>query len=108
MLACMVEKVAKVFIPISNHSQAVNKGGHMTAEDIKAKTRTFMAKHFQNHDLQDDDDIFALGFVNSLFAMQLVLFVEREFGMTVEDEDLRVDNFNTVNAIAHLVRRKSM
>ena len=31
-------------------------------------------------DSATDEDIFALGFVNSLLAMQLVLFVEKEFG----------------------------
>jgi acyl carrier protein len=75
--------------------------------DIRTKTRTFLAKFFQNLDLQDDQDIFAMGFVNSLFAMQLVLFVESEFGISVEDEDLDIDNFKSINAIANLVERKA-
>lgn len=61
----------------------------------------------RNHDLQPDEDIFALGFVNSLFAMQLVLFVENEFGLVVENEDLDIDNFRTVSAIARLIERKT-
>ena len=32
--------------------------------------------------------------------MQLVAFVEKEFGITVADEDLDLDNFRTVDAIA--------
>ena len=51
----------------------------MTNNEIRQKTKAFMAVHFKNYDLQDDDDIFSLGFVNSLFAMQLVMFVEKEF-----------------------------
>lgn len=78
----------------------------MNSEDIKAKTRDFMAKSFPGRPIEDDQDIFALGFVNSLFAMQLVMFVEKEFGMTVEDDDLNIDNFRTVNAIANLVESK--
>lgn len=78
----------------------------MTREDIKAKTRDFMAKSFPAREIGDDDDIFALGFVNSLFAMQLVMFVENEFGLTVEDNDLDIDNFRTINAIANLVESK--
>jgi len=57
--------------------------------------------------LGDDDDIFELGYVNSLFAMQLVLFVEREFAITVESEEMEVSNFNTVNHIVELIERKS-
>jgi acyl carrier protein len=60
----------------------------------------------RQRDFDDDVDIFALGFVNSMFAMQLVLFVESDFGVKVEDEDLEIDNFKSVNAIANLVERK--
>ncbi len=56
--------------------------------------------------LADDADIFASGFVNSLLAMQLVTFVERTFAVTVADDDLDLDNFRSVAAIAALVRRK--
>ncbi len=76
-------------------------------EDVSAKTRAFLARFFQNIDLQDDQDIFALGFVNSLFAMQLVLFVENGFGIAVEDVDLDIDNFRTINAIVALIERKT-
>lgn len=76
-------------------------------EDIRTKTKAFLARFFQNIDLQDDQDIFAMGFVNSLFAMQLVLFVENQFGVAVEDADLDVDNFRSINAIANLIERKS-
>ncbi len=74
--------------------------------EIKTKIRQFLAQHFRNYDLQDDEDIFALGFVNSLFAMQLVLFVESELGITVDDQDLDIDNFRSINALAGLVLRK--
>jgi methoxymalonate biosynthesis acyl carrier protein len=40
--------------------------------------------------------------------MQLVLFVEQEFNISVENEDLELDNFRTINAIANLVERKSI
>jgi acyl carrier protein len=78
----------------------------MSTEENKVRIRRFLRSVLRNHDLQDNEDIFALGLVNSLFAMQLVQFVEHEFGMTVEDEDLDVENFNTVNAISQLVERK--
>jgi acyl carrier protein len=76
-------------------------------EENKVKIRTFFSRFFKDRDLRDDEDIFATGHVNSLVAMQLVLFVEGEFGIAVGDEDLDIDNFSSVNAIAHLVGRKS-
>ena len=79
----------------------------MSDETNKAKIKVFISSAIPNYDLQVDDDIFALGFVNSLFAMQLVMFVEKEFSFTVEDEDLDLENFKSVNAIAQLVERKT-
>jgi acyl carrier protein len=75
--------------------------------DNKPQIREFLSRFIQNHDLQDNDDIFALGFVNSLFAMQLVAFVEQTFGITIEDSDLDLDNFRSITAISNLVQRKT-
>ena len=72
----------------------------------QGKIKEFLSRFFKNHDLQPDEDIFALGFVNSLLAMQLVAFVEKEFGVQVGDEDLDLDNFRSITAISSLVARK--
>lgn len=72
----------------------------------QSKVKEFLSRYFKSHDLQPDEDIFALGFVNSLLAMQLVAFVEKEFGVAVEDADLDLDNFRSIRAISDLVARK--
>ncbi|GCE29303.1 hypothetical protein KDA_47870 [Dictyobacter alpinus] len=74
--------------------------------ETKTSIRAFIARYIQNYTLADDENIFALGFINSLFAMQLVLFVEKEFHIEVDNEELDIDNFSTINAIAALVERK--
>ena len=71
------------------------------------KIKEFLSRFFKNHDLQPEEDIFALGFVNSLLAMQLVAFVEKEFGVQIADEDLDLDNFRSIRAISSLVDRKT-
>lgn len=73
----------------------------------KVKIKEFLGRFFRNHELKNDEDIFALGFVNSLLAMQLVSFVEKEFGITVEDDDLDLDNFRSIDNIDGLIERKS-
>jgi methoxymalonate biosynthesis acyl carrier protein len=75
-------------------------------DTVKLKTRAFLAQSFQHLQINDADDIYSQGFVNSLFAMQLVLFLEKEFAITIQDDDLRLDNFRSVNALADLVKRK--
>lgn len=75
-------------------------------DDAKARIREFFSRFFRAPDLRDGDDIFAMGFVNSLFAMQLVMWVEQEFNLKVENEDLELSNFNSVNALATFVACK--
>jgi methoxymalonate biosynthesis acyl carrier protein len=75
--------------------------------EVKTRTRAFMSRHFKGQTVEDHDDIFALGFVNSLFAIQLVRFVEQEFDVTVDNEDLDVDNFRSIDAVAGFVHSKT-
>jgi methoxymalonate biosynthesis acyl carrier protein len=74
--------------------------------DAQSRIRDFLTRHIRDWSIGDDEDIFATGYVNSLFTMQLVVFVEREFAFDVEDEDLERSNFCSVNAIADFVNRK--
>lgn len=73
---------------------------------VKPAIHAFVDGFFGDMRLGDDDDMFATGYVNSMFAMQLVQFVESEFGITVESDDLELDNFRTVGSIASFVERK--
>ena len=79
----------------------------MADTDVKNRVKEFLTVSFRHHEFQEDEDIFGLGFVNSLFAMQLVNFIETTFGITVENEDLDLENFRTIEAIATLVGKKS-
>ena len=76
-------------------------------DEIKEKIKKFLSRFFRKHEIKDDEDIFALGFVNSLFAMQLVLFLEKEFSVRIENKDLDLNNFRTINTIAGLIQDKN-
>jgi methoxymalonate biosynthesis acyl carrier protein len=52
-----------------------------------------------------DTDLFASGLVSSLFAMELVGYVEETFDVVVGPDDLRLDTFRTVTSMTALVRR---
>ena len=78
----------------------------MADEKVVAKIREILAQ-FAAEDVEQDQDIFATGLVNSLFAMQLVLSLEGEFNFEVADEDLDIYNFNSVNALVGFVEKKT-
>ncbi|MFF0312976.1 acyl carrier protein [Streptosporangium sp. NPDC004379] len=67
----------------------------------------FVRGRYPQAEIDATQDIFALGFVNSLFAMELVMYVEKTFGVTIPNEELRIDNFRTATAMAGLVTRLS-
>ncbi|CAM4252933.1 MULTISPECIES: acyl carrier protein [Bacillus cereus group] len=75
--------------------------------DIKVKIKGFLSRFFRKRELLDDEDIFQLGFVNSLFAMQLVMFIEKEFGIRIDNQDMDLENFRTITKITELIERKS-
>lgn len=54
----------------------------------------------------DSDNIFEKGYVNSLFAMSLLQFVESEFNISIDTEDMDVVNFNSVDNIVKLIQKK--
>ncbi|MEV6808868.1 acyl carrier protein [Streptomyces sp. NPDC051132] len=75
-------------------------------DDILKTVRSFIGEHVRDAELGDDHDIFATGSVSSLFAVQLVMWVERTFGVTVNPADLDIENFRTVNHIARFVETR--
>jgi len=79
----------------------------MSAEEIMGQVREFLGQFINIADIDDDHNLFASGMVNSMFAMQLVLFVEKEFGIQVANEDLDFENFKSLNAIVGFIENKS-
>jgi len=74
--------------------------------DVKRKVNEYLSTILRNRSFKDDDNIFETGAINSLFAMQLVLFLEKEFEIEVNNEELSIDNFLTVEKIAEYVELK--
>jgi methoxymalonate biosynthesis acyl carrier protein len=77
-----------------------------TPSQIRASLRLFLANYVRSPDFGDSEDIFKSGYVNSLFAMQLVLHVENTFGIAVGNEDMDIANFNSVDALTRFVGSK--
>jgi len=78
--------------------------------ELKEKIRQFIEANlvvFEDEaDFTDSDNIFEMGFVNSLFAMKLVSFIEQEFAIEVDNEDLEISNFNSVDRIVGYIENK--
>lgn len=75
------------------------------SDTISDRILGFITGRFPQADIAETEDIFALGYINSLFAMELVMFVEKTFAVTVPNADLSINNFRTAKSMTELVRK---
>jgi acyl carrier protein len=78
----------------------------MGTETIIEQIREFLGQFVSDTSIDPDCDLFASGMVNSLFAMQLVVYVENEFSIQIAPEDLDYNNFKSLNAIVSFIENK--
>lgn len=79
----------------------------MKKNEIYAKTKEFIIKISRRSNLEDDDDIFEGGIINSLFAMQLVIFLEKQFKIQIKGDELKRNNFRTISSIVEYISNKT-
>ena len=77
---------------------------------IETLIRNYILENFlftdDNGRLQNDVSFLEEGIVDSTGVLELVMFVEENFGTTVEDEDIVPENFDSVERLASYVRLK--
>lgn len=78
----------------------------MASDEIRSTLRTFLGGFIRAKQFTDADNIFKSGFVNSLFVMQLILYVESTYGLTVENEDMDIANFCSIDALTQFISAK--
>ncbi len=78
---------------------------------IETQIQDYIARNllFSDNGFPYADDVSFLeeGVVDSVGVMELVAFVEEEFGLTIDDMDVTPDNFDSVNKLAAFIRRKA-
>ena len=81
----------------------------MTTTEIADRLRAFIVKQFEigvDEEFTDDVHIFDYGYVDSFGAVEIISFVEKDFGVKISDEDLVLNALNTVNEISALIAEK--
>jgi acyl carrier protein len=81
----------------------------MSDDAVKARLREFVAKTFYLSDPGSFDDTTSFldrGIIDSTGVLELVTFVEGEYGLAVADEDMVPANFDSITALAAFVARK--
>jgi acyl carrier protein len=76
---------------------------------IQEQVRRFVLEHFYVSDpaeLSDELSLIDSGIVDSTGMLEMILFVEGEFGFHVEDSETIPENLETIARIAAYVARK--
>jgi len=78
---------------------------------VEEMIRTYIAENMlfsgDGYPYSDSASFLEEGIVDSMGIMELVMFVEENFQVTVEDEELVPDNFDSVGKLAAYIRAKS-
>jgi acyl carrier protein len=79
------------------------------ADELKDKIRAYVVDEYVEEgddvEIADDTPLITGGLVDSFSMVSLKLFLETEYGIKIPDEEATAEAFDTVNAIATLVRR---
>ena len=79
--------------------------------DVKERVERFILDELLmrgdgGHRLDPEESLITSGVLDSLALLRLVLFLEEQFGITVEDGDLVPGNFQNLNTIQAFVQSK--
>ena len=82
----------------------------MTQSDpVSERIQGFLLEKFpaaKKRGVSREDHLLDTGILDSLGILDLVSFVEQEFGVTISDDELLPENFRSVAAIPAFVLRK--
>lgn len=53
----------------------------------------------KNAKLDENEDLLSAGILDSLAILQLVAYIEDQFGIKVPDEDVVFENFQSINSL---------
>jgi len=78
-------------------------------EDIKLKVRGFVVDNFlfgNANGLADDTSFLEAGILDSTGVMEVVAYLEQQFGVRVDDDELTPENLDSIASIGAFVYRK--
>ena len=77
--------------------------------DLQAQVKQFLVKNFYVSDpaeLTADTSLITGGYVDSTGMLEVIAFLEAEFGFAVADDETTPENLETIGRIAAFVERR--
>ncbi|HKO15630.1 MAG TPA: acyl carrier protein [Gemmatimonadaceae bacterium] len=81
-----------------------------TDTEIRSRIRSYITENFlymrPDFALGDDDPLLERGIVDSMGVMEVLQFIEEEFGVQAADDEITEENLNSLDAITRFVSGK--
>lgn len=77
----------------------------MSEQLVCLRLRSFISERVP-YQLADDDSLIETGAFDSIGILELVAFIEQEFGVRFEDEDVSAESFASIRRVAGVVLDK--
>jgi acyl carrier protein len=77
--------------------------------DVRETLRMFITVNLMSdsrYKLGDDEALISGGLIDSFSLVELQLFIERQFGVRIDDTELTVEKINCLNDIVTLVQTR--
>jgi acyl carrier protein len=79
--------------------------------DVRKKLRDFVTEQFligsDIETVDDNDSFMEKEIVDSTGVLELTSFIEEEFGIAVEDNEMTPDNLDSIEKLVNFINRKS-
>lgn len=80
-------------------------------DDTVTAVREFIASNFMYREgvdtLMDTDSLLGKRLIDSTGMLELVFFIESTFGVKVNDDEMQLENLDSIQRIASFVRRRT-
>lgn len=75
--------------------------------DIRTDIKNFLKKQApKGTSFNDSDSLLASGVIDSMKMLDLISFVEQQFSIAIDEDEMMPDNFESVDAITRFVEEK--
>ena len=82
----------------------------MTQHEIAARVRAYVLENFlymrKDYEFSDTDSLMGHGVIDSMGVIELITFVQDEFQVEVDEEEITEENFGTIAAVSRFVQGK--
>ncbi len=78
-------------------------------KNIQKTFRNFIIENFlfeEDDNLKEDTSFLENGIIDSTGVLELVMFIEETYGVSVEDDEIVPENLDSISKIAEYVQRK--